>query len=126
MDTLKGHSYMLLGTKRKSGVMVETPVWFAPDCQDKNVVYAFSNADAGKVKRLRNFTEATVAPCTVSGKPRGEAVKATAVLLEDPADIAYAHQRLIKTYGWQMRLLDMGARLGRRYHNRSFIKVSLS
>lgn len=118
-DLLKS-SYILLGTLKRDGSFVDTPVWFAPDGDD---LYVFSNDQAGKVKRLRNFDDARIAPCTVTGKPLGEFQSARAYLLADPAAIKTAHRALIKRYGWQMRGLDLMARLGGRYNKRSFIRI---
>lgn len=123
MSELDKHQYVLLGTRKKDGSMVDTPVWFA---QQGKTVYMFSAGNAGKVKRLRNFSDARLAPCTVSGKPLGEFVPATATLLDDDASVREAHQQLVKKYGWQMRLLDLGARLGGRIKSRAFIKAELN
>lgn len=120
MTDLTNFSYILLGTLKRDGSFVDTPVWFAADGSD---LYVFSNNQAGKVKRLRNFDDARIAPCTVTGKPLGDFESARAYLLDDPADIKTAHKALIKRYGWQMRSLDLMARLGGRYHKRSFIRV---
>ena len=122
MSDLDKHNYLLLGTRKKDGSFVDTPVWFA---KDGNTLYLFSTGDAGKVKRLRNFSEARVAPCTVSGKTLGEFRKATARLIEDDAGRAEAHRQLLKKYGWQMRLLDLGARLAGRIKSRAYIRVEL-
>ncbi len=123
MRSLDKAQYVLLGTRKKDGSIVDTPVWFA---KQGATVYMFSAREAGKVKRLRNFSEARLAPCTVSGKKLGDYVPAEAHLLSDDADIREAHKALIKKYGWQMRLLDMGARLGRRYNKRAFIKAEIA
>ncbi len=122
MSKLDKHRYLLLGTLKKNGDFVDTPVWFA---KDGNTLYMFSTGDAGKVKRLRNFSDARVAPCTVSGKRLGDYVEATAILVEDEAGKAEAHRQLVKKYGWQMRLLDAGARLAGRIRSRAFIKAEL-
>lgn len=120
MTDLMTSPYILLGTRKRDGSFVDTPVWCAPDGDD---FYVFSNNQAGKVKRLRNFEEARIAPCTVTGKQLGELRPAKAFLLDDPASIKTAHKALIKRYGWQMRGLDLMARLGGRYNKRSFIRV---
>lgn len=122
MSELDNYRYVLLGTVKKNGSYVDTPVWFA---KKDNIVYMFSAGNAGKVKRLKNFSEARLAPCTVSGKALGDFVSASATLLNDEADIREAHRQLVKKYGWQMRLLDIGARLGGRIQSRAFIKAEL-
>ncbi len=44
--------YISLSTQKRDGSTVETPVWFA---QDGDKIYVFTEGNAGKVKRLRNF-----------------------------------------------------------------------
>lgn len=116
------YRYLLLGTRRHNGKMVDTPVWFAID-HDR--LYAFSNADAGKVKRLRNYAEVRIAPCTVRGRSLGPPVSARARLLSEPAAIDAAHRALSMRYGWQMRWLDWGARLSGRARRRAWIAIDL-
>ena len=118
--TLDTARYLSLETFRKSGAGVATPVWFAPH---RKALYVFSAGDAGKVKRLRNSPRARVAPCDVRGKILGDWVDAQAFLVDDPTEINAAHQALIERYGWQMRLLDCGAKIGGRYHKRAFIRI---
>jgi hypothetical protein len=116
-------NYLSLSTRKRDGSWVATPVWFAGD---DAVVYIFSAANAGKVKRLRNFAEVTVAPCTVSGKVTGAPVRGAGELLSDDHSIATAHNALLQRYGWQMRLLNALSRLSGRYHQRQFIRINLA
>ncbi len=115
--------YLSLGTKKRDGSYVYTPVWFAAD-QTGDAYYVFSAKDAGKVKRLRNFSDAKIAPCTVSGNMLAETLPVTAVLIEGDKDVNEAHRLLIKKYRWQMRVLDLLSRLSGKFHNRQFIKIS--
>lgn len=119
-QTLSTARYLNLLTFRKNGAEVPTPVWFATH---RGFFYVFSAGEAGKVKRLRNSPRARVAPCDVRGKLRGDWVDAEAFLVEDPVEIAAAHQALRDKYGWQMCLLDVMSRLGGRYDSRAFIRV---
>jgi hypothetical protein len=114
--------YLSLETFRKSGTGVATPVWFAPH---RGALYVFSAGDAGKVKRLRNSPKARVAPCDVRGKVLGEWADAQAFLVDDAVEIKAAHGALLERYGWQMRLLDCGAKLGGRYDKRAFIRIEV-
>jgi hypothetical protein len=118
--TLDTSNYLSLETFRKTGVGVATPVWFAPL---DGKLYVFSAGDAGKVKRLRNSSKARVAPCDVRGKVLGEWQDAQAFLVDDPAEVKTAHAALVARYGWQMRLLDCGAKLAGRYDKRAFIRI---
>ncbi|MEM7099725.1 MAG: PPOX class F420-dependent oxidoreductase [Pseudomonadota bacterium] len=115
--------YISLGTFRKSGVMVATPVWAAPVNEGLMV---FSAGHAGKVKRLRNSPKAQIAVCDVRGKLLGEWQTAQAFIVEDEESIAAGLQSLRSKYGWQMWLADTGAKLTGKYHKRTYILVRLS
>ena len=121
--TLDTASYLSLETFRKNGTGVATPVWFAARGSS---LYVFSAGDAGKVKRLRNSSKARVAPCDVRGKVLGDWVEAKAILIDDAAEAKAAHAALVERYGWQMRLLDCGAKIGGRYDKRAFIRIDVS
>ena len=103
IDFLDGGNYLSFATRKKSGDMVATPVWFAPL---EGAYYLFSAADAGKVKRLRNFSEARIAPCTVTGTLTGKDIDCRAYLLESEQDIDTALAALRRKYGWQMYSAD--------------------
>ena len=118
---LNDAQYLLLGTLRKNGRMVETPVWFA---EQQGNYYMFSEGKAGKVKRLKNFSDASLAPCTVSGKPLGEKVVAEAFLL-DEEESRVAYKALLAKYGWKMKALDCASRIARKINNRAFIVARL-
>lgn len=112
--------YLNLATFRKTGVAVETPIWFA---KDGDTLYAFSTGDAGKVKRLRNSSRARIAPCTVTGKVTGDWIDAEAFVLDDQAGKDRAYQAIKKKYGLQMMALNIGAFFGGRINKRAFIAI---
>ncbi len=112
--------YLNFATRKRSGEFVETPVWFAP-LGDSLVV--FSAGNAGKVKRLQNFAESRVAPCTLSGKVTGDWVETEAFLLEDPEDKAVALQALRKKYGWLMWTGDFFSALVGKKQRRAYIRI---
>ena len=72
--SLQGQKYINLETFRKNGQGVRTPVWFAGDPEPgaPEKLYAYSTADSGKAKRIRNNTRVRVAPCEVRGRLLGE------------------------------------------------------
>ena len=119
--TIDQSRYILFGTRKRDGTMVDTPIWFAG--QQGHYV-AFSEGSAGKVKRLKNFSESRIAPCTVTGKALGDTVAANAELITNAHDIAAAHNSLLEKYGWQMRCLDFFSRLAGKYPHRAFIKIT--
>jgi PPOX class probable F420-dependent enzyme len=69
---------ILLETRKRDGSWVATPVSLAVDA---GRAYFRTYHTAGKHKRLRNFSDVRVAPCTVRGTATGPAVAATARLL---------------------------------------------
>jgi PPOX class probable F420-dependent enzyme len=112
--------YMSFATLKKSGDYVATPVWFAPM---DGCYYVFSAGNAGKVKRLRNFTDATVASCTATGKVTGEQFEADAYLLETEEDEALALKALHRKYGIKMKFTDFLSGITGKKAKRTYIKV---
>ena len=56
---IQGQKYICLKTFRKSGVAVNTPVWFA---EHDSKLYAKTRIGSGKSKRIRNNPNVLVAP----------------------------------------------------------------
>lgn len=100
---LAGQSYLSLETYRKTGAAVATPVWFAES--EPGVFYIYSEAEAGKVKRIRNNPNVRIAPCTMRGEVTGPWVAAEARVVEDAAAVARAHELLRRKY-FLKRLFD--------------------
>ena len=90
--------YVNLSTQKKDGSFVNTPVWFAQD-GDKNDFYIFSAGEAGKVKRIRNFSSVKVAICDVRGNLQGEWISAQAELIDKEDSKIRAYRQLHKKYG---------------------------
>ena len=125
-DTIKAQfesgDYISFATRKKSGDFVETPVWFAP--MDGSY-YLFSAGDAGKVKRLRNFSESRIAPCTMTGKVTGDWMDTEAFLLDTPEGEADALKALHRKYGLKMKLTDFMSGLTGKKSKRAYIRVDL-
>lgn len=119
-NSMQSGNYISFATRKRSGDWVATPVWFAPD---NSHYYVFSAGDAGKVKRLRNFSEARIAPCTMTGKVTGEWQDARASVLDDAADQALALAALRRKYGWQMLAADFFSRLTGKMGRRAYIRI---
>jgi len=107
----RGRKYLNLETYRRSGAAVRTPLWFA---EEEGVLYVYSLADSGKVKRLRNNPRVRVVPSDMRGTPKGEWVEARAEIL-DAVGAARGHQLLRQKY-WMKRLFDLLGRLQGRRH----------
>jgi uncharacterized protein len=104
-SALEGAKYCLLTTFRRSGEGVPTPVWFG---MDGGRAFVRSEADVGKVKRIRNTPTVTVAPCTVRGKPLGPVAQGRARIVP-AAEEAQAEAALQANYGLFRRLYEGGA-----------------
>lgn len=119
-DFIEGGNYISLATRKRSGEWVATPVWFAPD---KGSYYVFSAGDAGKVKRLRNFSDSRIAACTVTGTLTGELHDARAYVLDKPAEETLALAALRRKYGWQMLLADFFSNLTGKMKRRVYVRI---
>ncbi len=79
LDRLGSGRTVLLQTRKRDGSWVATPISLAV----AGGRAFFRTYDAsGKAKRLRNFGEVTVAPCTVRGAATGPGLTGRAVLLD--------------------------------------------
>jgi PPOX class probable F420-dependent enzyme len=97
--TIRGQKYISLGTFRKNGEKVATPVWFG---EEGDKLYVMTISKSGKVKRIRNNPQVTVAPCTIRGKVTGpdEAAVVRLLPLEEQAQ---ARKTINRKY-WVARL----------------------
>ncbi|MDI9930894.1 PPOX class F420-dependent oxidoreductase [Rhodococcus sp. IEGM 1354] len=93
-DIAKG-KYVLLTTFKKDGTAVPTPLWGALD-GDRLLVWTVS--DSWKVKRIRRNSKVLLAPCDMRGKPQGDAVDATAEIL-DASGTEKARAAIVSKYG---------------------------
>ena len=116
--------YVNLSTQKKDGSLVNTPVWFAQD-GDKNDFYIFSAGEAGKVKRIRNFSSVKVAICDVRGNLRGEWISAQAELIDEGESKIRAYRQLHKKYGLTIKVFDFFSKLFGKYKQRQLIKFKI-
>ena len=123
MTDFDRNRYMSLGTFRRSGIEVATPVWFA---SDDGKLYVFTAGESGKVKRLGHSPRARVAPSDGRGRVRGPWRQATGRILTERGPIERAHGALLAKYGWQMRLADLLSRLTGRIRRRAWIEVTVA
>lgn len=106
LSSLAGARYVSLTTFRRTGEPVSTPVWIAPDGNDRAILYVLTMVGAGKLKRIRNNPAIELAPCDFRGRVSGPAVPATCRILP-PAEHAIANRALTRKYGIQKRALDL-------------------
>lgn len=113
--------YLSLETFRKTAVGVRTPVWFAQE-SGKPLFYVYSEADAGKVKRIRNNPHVRVAPCNFRGVVRGAWVEGRARFCD--ADEAAHGQQLLRRKYWLKVVGDFFGKLLR--HRNVVLAIELS
>lgn len=92
----------LLVTYRRTGAAVPTPVWAA---RRGDVLYVRTERSSGKVKRLRRDPRLLVAPCTISGKPLGAPLEASAAVLSGEEE-RLAERVLASRYGLGRELFE--------------------
>ncbi|HEX6353508.1 PPOX class F420-dependent oxidoreductase [Actinophytocola sp.] len=109
LERLGRGSYLLVTTFRKDGTPVPTPVWVG---RDGNELIVWTQASAGKVKRVRNNPVVELTACDARGKPRGETLKGTARIL-DHDDTERGRQVLRKKYGVAGRVVIGSSKLFR-------------
>jgi hypothetical protein len=96
---LQHQKYLSLGTFRKNGLAVQTPVWFA---EQDGKIYAMTRNDSGKFKRIRNNPTVRVAPSTIRGKIIGPEFPGQARVL--PAEDWPRARKLLEAKYWLMHL----------------------
>jgi uncharacterized protein len=81
-DEYRKQRTVLLTTRKRDGATVGTPVNMALGSDGR--AYFRTWSATGKAKRIRNFPQVWIAPCTARGKVTGPQRQATAVLLSGP------------------------------------------
>ncbi len=97
LSVLQSQPFINLTTYRKNGEPVVTTVWFAID-GDRLV--GTTMRQAGKLKRIRNRAEVSVAPSTATGQVLGESIQGVARVLP-PEEEDAAKTALRNKYGAQ-------------------------
>lgn len=113
--------YISLGTRKKDGSIVRTPVWYVSrDLGESGAeLFVTTEDNSGKVKRIRNFPDVEIAECDMRGRIKGEVISAV-------AHIADAHQAneltelFRKKYGLMFRFMSLR---GRKSPQRVFIRI---
>ncbi|MEV8540474.1 PPOX class F420-dependent oxidoreductase [Streptomyces sp. NPDC051572] len=96
LDRIGKGGHVSLTTFRRNGQAVPTPVGGL--AQD-GALYVLTPPETGKVKRIRNNPQVTIAPCNMKGTVPADApaVRATARLL-DPAETARVQEMMRRRF----------------------------
>jgi len=95
--------FLSLTTYRKSGVTVATPVWFA-FAESTGTIYFETEAQTGKVRRIRKTARVTLAACTGLGRITGPTMEARARRVNDAHEMRRAEAALACKYGLRRKL----------------------
>jgi hypothetical protein len=114
IDEIGRSRYVSLTTYRRDGTAVATPVWLAMNGSEMFIV---SDADAGKVKRIRSNGRVTVTICDIRGRiaPGAASADGEARLLND-ADTQTGRALIARKYmmsrlgNWLTRVLHLRKR----------------
>lgn len=99
--------YILLTTFTRDGRPKPTPIWAAPDGDRLLVI---TEGKSWKVKRIRHTPRVTLAVCDIRGRPKSEAIEATAAIL-DTSETAAVYDAIGKRYGLLGRVFNVFSRL---------------
>jgi PPOX class probable F420-dependent enzyme len=100
LESLRRRKYCLVVTRRRDGRSVPTPVWFGVA---GGKLYFRTEAEAGKVKRIRRDPYVRLAACNARGKPVGAPIAGSARVVP-PAEIDVAEHAIAANYGTGRRL----------------------
>ncbi len=119
--------YVSLRTTKRNGQNVDTAVWFALDGTE---LVVYSEAEAGKIKRIRQTPAVSVAPCTMSGKVVGPWLSGAARLLAGE-EARKADRLLLRRYGLRKRAIDLQVILRAKIRRRpvpvdAYISIALA
>jgi PPOX class probable F420-dependent enzyme len=109
--------YISIETFKKNGDGVKTPVWFV---RHDAALYAYTEAESWKVKRIRNNPRVRVAACTMRGVVTGPWLDGTASLIE--GDERLEANRLLDRKYFLKVIFNVLAKINR--HQRAMIKIT--
>lgn len=114
--------YVLLTTFTKDGRPKPTPVWAASDGDRLLVI---TQEKSWKVKRIRNTPPVTLAICDLRGRPKSEAIEATATIL-DKSHNGDVYDALVKQYGLVARVFNFFSKLRGGMQNNVGLELKLN
>jgi uncharacterized protein len=111
LDSLFPGRYLSVTSFKRDGTGIATPVW---SVSDGSRLFALTDLNSAKVKRIRRDPHVVVASCWVNGKLCREPVSAHAEVLTATADLERVRKLLLARYKLSYRLVMLFYRLGRR------------
>jgi uncharacterized protein len=99
--------YVLLTTFTKDGRPKPTPIWAA---SDGDRLLMITQGKSWKVKRIRNTPRVTLAICDMQGRPKSEAIDATATIL-DASQTGFVYDAIGREYGIVGKVFNVFSKL---------------
>jgi uncharacterized protein len=99
--------YVLLTTFTKDGRPKPTPIWAA---NDGDRLLMITQGKSWKVKRIRNTPRVTLAICDMQGRPKSEAIDATATIL-DASQTGFVYDAIGREYGIVGKVFNVFSKL---------------
>jgi hypothetical protein len=108
--SIADEKYVALVTKKRSGDTVSTPVWIVRTTDGQTGF--ITDADSGKVKRIRNFADVTLQPCDSRGRVTAgsEPVAATATIIDGDGVTPFTEAVKAK-YGLMVPVIEAGYKI---------------
>jgi hypothetical protein len=116
--TLFAGRYLSVGSFKRDGTCVTTPVWFVSDGRR---LLALTDLHSAKVRRIRNNPRVLIGPCRADGKLRGTPVPARAEVLTATPELEHVRKLLMERYKVSYRIVMLIYRLGRRLRGHSSV-----
>ncbi len=110
IENFTGHQFINLETFRKNGQGVQKPVWFV---REGSFLYAWTQAQSGKAKRIRGQGRIKVAPCKSRSEPLGDWVEAAAAADASEEALNYTTRLMKQKYGIAFWIAYLFGRLRR-------------
>src|SRR4051794_36228577 len=111
LDALFPRRFLSVTSFKRDGTGVATPVWFV---SDGTRLFALTDLDSAKVRRIRRDPHVLVASCRPDGKLRDEPLAATAEVLTATPELERVQRLLLERYKISYRAVMLFYRLGRR------------
>ena len=111
LEALFPGRFLSVTSFKRDGTGVATPLW---SVSDGRRLFAFTDRDSAKVRRIRRNPRVLVASCRVDGKLRRAPVPGRAEVLTASPDLERVQKLLLARYKISYRVVMAFYRLGRR------------
>jgi len=104
LEKFVDQKYINLETYRKDQTPVKTPVWFIIE---NDQIHITTKETTGKVKRLRNNSNARIAICSMRGDVKSDWIDVKAKKIVDEHNVEKIVKLRKKKYGFSARLISI-------------------